>query len=142
MEHVDRRDLLEVIGPLYRSLRRIEQRCAEAEQLTMWQYAILSVADRSQGLSQVELAERLGYSKNRIIGDLDALSARGLAERRPGADRRSYSIHTTSAGREIVVRVRERVWSGEDEALSHLSPEDRDLLRGLLQRAASTGRDG
>ena len=132
MEGQPRRDLLELIGPLYRQLRRIEDECAQEAQLTMWQYAILSIASAKAGLSQVLIAERLGYSKNRIVGDLDELTGRGLAERRPGEDRRAHAIVVTPAGRALVAEVREQIWRREDELLSHLAPERREALLALL----------
>jgi DNA-binding MarR family transcriptional regulator len=135
MEAGERRDLLEVVGPLHRLLRRIEDRCANEARLSMWQYSILSVAARHEALSQSAIAERLNYSKNRIIGDLDELTARGLAERRPGPDRRTHAVHATPAGRALMAEVRERIWRREDELLPHLSPESRAALLDLLGAA-------
>jgi DNA-binding MarR family transcriptional regulator len=130
-----RRDLLELVGPLHRLLRRIEEECANKAQLSMWQYAILSVASRHEGLSQAAIADRLSYSKNRIIGDLDELAGRGLAERRPGPDRRTHAVHTTPAGRVLTTEVREKIWRREDELLPHLPPESRAALVDLLGAA-------
>ena len=128
-----RRDLLELLGPVYRGLRRAEERCAKDAGLSMWQYAILSIASQHEGLSQVQIADRLGYSKNRIINDLDFLQGRGLAERRTGTDRRRYSIHVTPTGRATVAEVREAVWSAEDDLLA----TSREPLQSLLEHAVA-----
>lgn len=140
MEGQSRRDLLEAVGPLHRLLRRIEEQCAQGAQLTMWQYAILSVGCAQEGLSQTAIADRLGYSKNRIVGDLDELTRRGLAERRPGEDRRAHAIHVTPAGRALVAEVREHIWQREDELLPHLSPQRREALLELLSAAVAPYR--
>jgi DNA-binding MarR family transcriptional regulator len=132
MEAQPRRDLLGLVGPLHRRLRRIEDECAQEARLTMWQYAILSIASAEAGLSQALIADRLGYSKNRIVGDLDELTGRGLAERRPGQDRRAHAIFVTPAGRALVVEVREQIWRREDELLAHLAPQRREALLALL----------
>jgi DNA-binding MarR family transcriptional regulator len=135
-----RRDLLEMVGPLYRHLRQIEEQCAQAAGLSMWQYAILSAASSKEGLSQTAIADQLGYSKNRIVGDLDELAGQGLAERRPGADRRAHSIHVTPAGIALVAVVRASIWQREDELLAHLSSEQREVLHGLLRSVITPSR--
>jgi DNA-binding MarR family transcriptional regulator len=140
MEGQPRRDLLSVVGPLNRQLRRIEDRCAREAGLSMWQYAILSVAQTQAGLSQTVVADLLGYSKNRIVGDLDELAERGLAERRPGDDRRAHAIHVTPAGQALVAEVRASIWRQEDELLPHLSPEQREALLTLLSSAIAPHR--
>jgi DNA-binding MarR family transcriptional regulator len=137
MEGQPRRDLLEVVGPLHRRLRRIEEHCARAAGLSMWQYAILSLASAQDGLSQSVIAERLEYSKNRIVGDLDELTSRGLAERQSGTDRRAHAIHVTPAGHALVAEVREGIWRDEDELLPHLTPEQREVLLALLSSAVA-----
>ena len=84
--------------PISRELRRIEEAAAAQHGVTMWQYAILSVVDRRPGRNQAEVADVLGYSKNRIVGDLDHLERRGLLTRQPGADRRANILTVTVAG--------------------------------------------
>jgi DNA-binding MarR family transcriptional regulator len=140
MEGQPRRDLLEMVGPLYRLLRRIEEQCAQEEGLSMWQYSILSVASAEEGLSQAAIADRLGYSKNRIVGDIDALTERGLAERRPGTDRRAHAIHVTPVGTAVIARVRAGIWQHEDALLTDLSPGQRETLLGLLISAVTSSR--
>lgn len=125
--------MLELVGPLYRGLRRVEERCTQQAGLSMWQYAILSVTARHEGLSQAQVADRLGYSRNRIIHDLDVLQARGLAERRTGTDRRRHSIHVTPAGQDTTAELRQAIWSAEDDLLAHLPAASRESLQDLLQ---------
>lgn len=129
------------MGPLSRSLRRIEERCAKDAGLSMWQYAVLSIASRHEGLSQSQIADRLGYSRNRIISDLDVLQERGLAERRSGADRRRHQIHVTAAGRTTAADVRDAIWAAEDALLSHLPATSRESLQRLLEQVLDQPTD-
>ncbi|MFE6971414.1 MarR family winged helix-turn-helix transcriptional regulator [Isoptericola sp. NPDC057653] len=133
----ERRDLLGLLGPLYRNLRRAEERCAQESGLSMWQYAVLSVAAREEGQSQTQLADRLGYSRNRIVGDLDVLQARGLAERRTDADRRRNSIHATRAGAAVVAEIQRAIWAAEDELLADLPAGGRASLQSLLEHVGA-----
>jgi len=141
MASPERRDLLELIGPLSRSLRRVEERCAKDAGLSMWQYAVLSAASRHEGQSQTQIADRLGYSRNRIINDLDVLQERGLAERRSGPDRRRYLIHVTPSGRATATEVRDAIWAAEDALLAHLPAAARESLQGLLEQALAPPTD-
>lgn len=140
MVNQGRRDLLELLGPLYKLLRQAEERCANDAGLTMWQYAVLSIAARHEGLSQTQIADRLGYSSNRIINDLDVLEARALAERRAGTDRRRHSIHVTPAGRATVDEIRGAIWAAEDDLLAHLPASSRESLQDILQQAQEVRR--
>lgn len=128
------------MGPLYRLLRRAEERCANDAGLTMWQYAVLSVGARHEGLSQAQIADRLGYSRNRIIHDLDVLETRRLAERRAGTDRRRHSIHVTATGRDTVDEIRSAIWAAENDLLSPVPAAGRDSLQDILERALEVRR--
>ena len=121
-------DLLAALAPLARALRRVEDTAAARADLTMWQYAILSVVTESPSLNQGEVASRLGYSPNRIIADLDLLERRELLARRPGADRRSNELTATAAGRRIVRRVRADIHRSEDALLATLPTDQRRAL--------------
>ncbi|MGF0117127.1 maleylpyruvate isomerase N-terminal domain-containing protein [Promicromonospora sp. Marseille-Q5078] len=80
----------------------------------------------ARGQSQAQIADRLGYSRNRIINDLDVLQERGRAERRNGSDRRRYLIHVTPSGRRTAAEVRDAIWAAEEFAayLSEVTPGD------------------
>ncbi len=82
-----RQDLLALLLPLTRDLRRVEEAAAAEHGLTMWQYAILSVADRRPGWHQAAIADALGYSKNRIVADLDEQVRAGVRPPAGGAGR-------------------------------------------------------
>jgi len=65
---------------------------------------VLTTLTEEEGMSQQELAKRLYVTKGNISGLLDRLEAAGFVERRSAADRRSYSIFLTDAGRETAAR--------------------------------------
>jgi len=124
----ERIDLLAALAPLTRALRRVEDDAAAAAGITMWQYAILSVVAEVPGLNQGEVATRLGYSKNRIVADLDLLEERELLTRTPGADRRANVLRVTPAGRRLRRHVRTAIRRGEDQLLRDLPDEQRCAL--------------
>lgn len=129
----ERVDLLAALAPLTRALRRVEDDAAAGAGLTMWQYAILAVVVAAPGLNQGEVATRLGYSKNRIIADLDLLGQRGLLTRTPGTDRRANELRATTAGRRIMVQVRAAVHRGEDELLRTWPADQRQALKAAMR---------
>jgi DNA-binding MarR family transcriptional regulator len=144
-----RTDLLAALAPLTRALRRIEDAAAAEVGLTMWQYAILAVVGGSDQLNQAEVADRLGYSKNRIVADLDLLERRSLLVRQPAPDRRANLLRVTPSGAALERQVREDVHRGEDELLATLDVQQRADVLGAIrtmthaleeQRANKAGR--
>jgi DNA-binding MarR family transcriptional regulator len=137
----DRRDLLAVLAPLTRALRRVEDVAAAGAGITMWQYAILSVVADTTGLNQAQVATRLGYSKNRIVADLDLLEGRQLLVRRPGPDRRANVLAPTAAGLRLMNEVKAEVHDGEDRLLTSLPREQRAALLATLDAITDTLRE-
>ena len=124
----ERIDLLAALAPLTRALRKVEDDAAAAAGITMWQYAILAVVVDAPGLNQGEVATRLGYSKNRIVADLDLLEQRKLLTRTPGPDRRANLLRATAAGRRLMQQIRAGIRRGEDDLLRNLPAEQRAAL--------------
>lgn len=134
-----RPDLLALMHPTARALRRIEDAAAASHGLNMWQYAILSVVIETPGLNQAEVAKHLQYSVNRIIGDLDVLEARGLLTRQPGNDRRVNLLEATASGIEVRSLVRAEIHREEDSLLAGLTATERKNLYSALQRLVTGG---
>jgi DNA-binding MarR family transcriptional regulator len=126
-------DLLALLMPISRYLRRAEESAAARHGLTMWQYAILSVVDRRAGLNQSEVAARLAYSKNRIVADLDRLEQEDLLVRRPGADRRANTLAVTPAGGRAMRAIRAEIHRHEDDLLAGLSAATRRTFVAALR---------
>jgi DNA-binding MarR family transcriptional regulator len=137
---VERTDLLAALAPFTKALRRIEDDAAAAAGITMWQYAILAVVVHDPGRNQGEVAERLGYSKNRIIADLDLLEQHNLLTRKPGPDRRANVLHATPAGRRLMQQVRTAIRRGEDRLLRTLPDDQRDALASATRTITSALR--
>lgn len=135
--HTRREDLLALLMPVARRLRRIEEEAAARHGLTMWQYAILAVAESQPGLNQGDVAQVLDYSKNRIIADVDQLESAGLLIRQRAVDRRANLLTTTDTGRKAMIKVQTEIHRAEDELLAGVSPRGREaLVRGLRQLSA------
>lgn len=130
----ERRDLLASLLPIAKSLRKIEERAAAEHGVSMWQYAALALIVDSPGLSQRQAADRMDYSRNRIIGDLDHLEKCGFLLRQAGADRRANLLHATSRGTAVMRQVRSQIHVGEDVILAELSIADRHDFQRLVRR--------
>jgi MarR family transcriptional regulator, organic hydroperoxide resistance regulator len=133
-----RQDLLAVLAPVTKALRRIEDDAAGSADLTMWQYAILSLVAETPGLNQGQVANTLGYSANRIIADLDLLQERRLLTRSPGTDRRANVLRTTAAGRRVMQRIQAEIRKGEDDLLAALPAGQRRALYSAAHSIAAT----
>lgn len=130
----ERRDLLASLLPIAKALRRIEDAAAARCGITMWQFAILSMVTAVPGMNQGEVAARLGYSKNRIIADLDELAERELLIRVTGVDRRANMLHCTDSGVETMREIRAEIHRREDVLLSGLSPTARREFQRIVRQ--------
>jgi DNA-binding MarR family transcriptional regulator len=136
----DRQDLLASLFPITKALRAIEDEAAGEHAITMWQYAILVVADHQPGINQRDAARLLDYSKNRIVGDLDHLEEAGLLQRTAGSDRRSNLLTVTPAGRAVLQDVRAEIHRREDQLLAGLSPTARAQFTRQARRLGEVVR--
>lgn len=126
-----RRDLLSVLVPLTRELRRIEDAAAGVDHLTMWQYAVLATIERAPA-NQTSVAAQLRYSKNRLVHDIDHLERLGLVTRVvQRTDRRSNLVTITSDGRSVRSRIQKRIHVGEDKLMPHVSTASRAQFLSL-----------
>jgi DNA-binding MarR family transcriptional regulator len=99
---------------------------------------ILKVIHEADGLSQQALGDRLGMFPSRLVAVLDELGRLGLVERRDNpADRRSYALYLTEAGRRALEQI-ERVAREHQHALcAALDASERVQLAGFLRRIAA-----
>jgi DNA-binding MarR family transcriptional regulator len=96
---------------------------------------ILRALALSPGLSQQELAVKLGMHASRLVAMIDALEKRELVTRRPDAnDRRVYRLQLSDAGREMLVAIGRAADAHEDVMCAGLSDRERAQLRTLLEK--------
>jgi DNA-binding MarR family transcriptional regulator len=99
---------------------------------------ILHLLSRTPGISQQELAGRLGMHASRLVALIDALEKRGLVTREENAaDRRIYSLQLSSAGNDALAAIG-RVAHAHNEAMcAALDTNERERLGVLLKRIAA-----
>jgi DNA-binding MarR family transcriptional regulator len=99
---------------------------------------ILRLLSRTPGISQQELAGRLGMHASRLVALIDALEERGLVNREANAaDRRIYSLHLSSAGIDALAAIG-RVARAHNEAMcAALDAKEREQLAVLLKKVAA-----
>ncbi|HEX3646845.1 MAG TPA: MarR family transcriptional regulator [Pseudonocardiaceae bacterium] len=101
--------------------------------LTPAQAGVLRVLGRQPGMSQRDLAGRLGAVQSRVVVLIDGLEAAGLVVReRSTTDRRNYALQLTDAGRAALGRLRVIAEAHEADIAAGLTAEQRDTLAELL----------
>ncbi len=98
----------------------------------------LRLLSRSPGLSQRELADRLGAVPSRVVVLVDALEAGGfVARERHPDDRRNYRLSLTDRGREAMTSLRAAAEQQRAEVLAPLDDSERAQLDQLLSKLAT-----
>jgi DNA-binding MarR family transcriptional regulator len=98
-------------------------------------FSALSVVAENPNLTQSQLAQTLKIERSGVVVLVDELEKSDLISRnRVEGDRRSYALHTTPAGEALLKKAEDRVHAHEDKIFSDLSREERNTLRGLLDR--------
>ncbi len=94
---------------------------------------VLSTLEALGPCSQQQLVKSLHVNRSMMVKLIDGLEARGLVERRRNpADRRSYALYPTAAGRKALVAMMPQMQIGEAELAAALSDAERDRLIELL----------
>jgi len=102
-------------------------------------FGVLMIIDQNPGLPQSQICSALGIQKANFGPLLTELEERKLAVRHEGVnDRRSYALHLTPAGKELLHRA--RALHGEHEArlAKRLGAGGRTQLLKLLDRLNSS----
>ena len=103
--------------------------------LTTGQWSALRVLWREEGLSQVELAQRMMVEKASLTSVLKAMEASGLITRQRNAvDRRKVNIFLTASARRLKSKVFPLVSKINRRATRRLSAEEVQQLHALLAR--------
>ena len=105
--------------------------------LTPPHVGILGAIDRSEGLSQQALCDRLRVMPSRLVTLVDELEQRELVERRDKPDdRRTYALHLTEKGRSVLKAIGKVAREHQEALCAALTGEERQQLAGLLRRIA------
>lgn len=98
------------------------------------EWAVLTLLNQSEPLSQAAVAAGLALEPPAISKALDRLEARGWIERKPGPDRREHRVALTPAARDRFPRWSERVAQHHARALAGLTESERAQLHAMLAR--------
>jgi DNA-binding MarR family transcriptional regulator len=98
------------------------------------QFSVLVVIEANSGLSQADLAERLGIERARLVRLLDGLEKRGLIRRQPSPlDRRSHALVLTREGQKRLKRMKSLAAEHETSLAKRLGPEKREAVLSALR---------
>ncbi|MFJ5546418.1 MarR family winged helix-turn-helix transcriptional regulator [Streptomyces sp. NPDC093225] len=105
--------------------------------LSMRQFGVLSVVEAEPGLNQRTVGAKLRIDRTTIVALVDELERTGLLERRRGSDRRTFALHLTDRGAEVLHGAGEVMTEVHEEFLAPLSSLERAVLQTLLVRLAA-----
>ena len=106
-------------------------------EITPGQFGVLVLIDANAGLNQRELGEAMGVDRSTVVAVLDRLERRGLVQRRPvPTDRRSYALHLSPAGADLLAALVPVVREHEARIAEDLTTGERETLNVLLKKLA------
>jgi MarR family transcriptional regulator for hemolysin len=128
-------------GRLWRKL--LDERLRAAGQ-TQPRWRVLAWARMRPGITQTELAQRMGIAGPTLVRILDSLNAQSLIERRENAgDRRVKEVHLTAQAEPLVRKISQEVRIIRHALLDGVRDEDLrvclDVLEHIRARAAEVG---
>jgi MarR family transcriptional regulator for hemolysin len=124
-----------LVKDVYRLYAKHFERHASEIGLTLSQCKVLGHLSRNEGISQARLAELTDTDPMTLVRTLDRMQQDEWIERRPDPeDRRAHRLYLREAARPIMHRMWKLADQARQEALSALSPTEREQLVGLLER--------
>jgi DNA-binding MarR family transcriptional regulator len=101
-------------------------------------FGMLTRLAQNEGKAQQAIGELIGLNPTQMVFLVDELEDRGLVERRRNpADRRSYGLYLTDAGRDMLARVQVVALAHQGTLGSSLTEAEREQLTALLRRLAA-----
>jgi DNA-binding MarR family transcriptional regulator len=99
---------------------------------------ILRLLGSNPGLTQQALSDLLGMFPSQLVALIDGLESRQLIDRRSNpADRRSYQLHLTKAGRKALQEIGRLTGELEGDLFSALTATEKTLLFQFMTRIVS-----
>jgi DNA-binding MarR family transcriptional regulator len=91
----------------------------------------------NEGKAQQVIGELIGLNPTQMVFLVDELESRGFVERRRNpADRRSYALYLTPAGKDMLAKVQEVAQAHQARLGESLSESEQEQLTELLRRIA------
>jgi len=101
------------------------------------QFGVMNIVAARPGITQNELRDSTGIDPSSMVGVIDELEERGLAERRPHpSDRRARAIYLTDTGQETLGQARKIAMELQRDFFAALSEEEQETLTQLLRKVA------
>jgi MarR family transcriptional regulator for hemolysin len=98
---------------------------------------LIHLQELGEGVTQKELAHRLGIDSSSLVRLLDILEQKGFIERQVGKDdRRARQIYLTGAGRAAIKDIRLVLSSAEAKMLADVSDAELDAVLHIFARIA------
>jgi DNA-binding MarR family transcriptional regulator len=105
--------------------RRVVDRALKPLGVTRSQWWVLAFLSRSDGMSQVALADELDLGKVALGQLIDRLAKTGFVTRQPDEeDRRVKRIHLTKRSHALIAQIRDNVSVTEKEILEKIDAAD------------------
>jgi DNA-binding MarR family transcriptional regulator len=109
-------------------------RTLEGLNLRPAEFSVLAVIGGNKGLSQADVAQRLGIERARLVRLLDRLEKRGFTQRLPSpTDRRSHVLRLTPSGQQILKRAKALVMVHEERLIERLGPTPHKMMIDALR---------
>jgi DNA-binding MarR family transcriptional regulator len=110
---------------------RLQEKCG----LHPREFGVLNVIASNPGVTQQAIGDDAGVDPSTMVGTLDALEARGLAERRPNpGDRRKRSVYLTDEGKRVLREGQKVARSVGKEVYGGLSEQEHEQLMTILRK--------
>ena len=127
-----------LVHDVSRLRRRVVDRALKPLGVTRSQWWVLAFLSRSDGMSQVALADELDLGKVALGQLIDRLEKTGFVSRRPDEeDRRVKRVYLSKRSLALIARIRDHVSVTEKEILEKVEPADLKAtvraLRGMKE---------
>ncbi|CAG7646612.1 MarR family winged helix-turn-helix transcriptional regulator [Paenibacillus allorhizosphaerae] len=124
-----------LMGATYRKISQLFMQRLKPYDITPEQWLVLYCVGEQKGMIQKDIAAKASKDKPTTTRILDMLESKGLVIKQPGqSDRRSFIVHTTDKGKELIAQTEAIERKAVEDATAGMSTDEYNLLIGLLHR--------
>ena len=106
------------------------------------QYGVLLKVSEKPGMSQIQIAEELKIDRTTMAERAERLESEKYIKRiKNPHDKRTYCLHITSEGKELLEKCWELLQQSEKRILSSLSDEEKVYFKNFLLKIFNTWRE-